>query len=453
MASPVKDHVQPKLLHESSDLTLHSVPLPPNPSTVLRLTHTRSRLRLQSQTQFKNNLLAGVGYLELANAGDFAANVWNQIPVPKHAVILMAIGGTVGLLMTLVAIYDFSLGWGNIRLLLEERRYLHRLRSDYAAAKESPQMVTLLDCRLGVSYRETGTEIVDRIAMDGLMGLGAVMVGTGTIMAIWGRFPTVFHASNLLSGYVGNSMAALFGLTNAAWSGYIVWRFQRFYTVAQHDESIPPGLRGRIQTRYRSFQYHAIINGVNGLVAGAASMVTATMWWGYVVLIPCIVALILCNYFWRWKLGYDRPILHIQNQTQFPSPMEELDYVMSIQTALSQHRSLPMSVLDPASLESVLAFITRNHLFESFVEWVIRDQTVVSILFPAGSLSSRVEVSLSADDLLKVSDAIGSRILLEKANEFMKEAGLRGFAYRERYLLELVGYASWLGSQGRVQSA
>src|ERR1700743_1635018 len=41
-----------------------------------------------------NNLLAGVGFLELANAGDFAANVFNQIPVPAYAAALMAVGGT-----------------------------------------------------------------------------------------------------------------------------------------------------------------------------------------------------------------------------------------------------------------------------------------------------------------------------------------------------------------------
>jgi hypothetical protein len=39
----------------------------------------------KGQRRLMNSLLAGVGLLELGNAGDFAANVWNQIPVPHFA--------------------------------------------------------------------------------------------------------------------------------------------------------------------------------------------------------------------------------------------------------------------------------------------------------------------------------------------------------------------------------
>ena len=45
----------------------------------------------------KNSLLASVGYLELANAKDFAANVWNDVPVPKCAMAFMAIGGVLAI--------------------------------------------------------------------------------------------------------------------------------------------------------------------------------------------------------------------------------------------------------------------------------------------------------------------------------------------------------------------
>lgn len=449
---PEKDEFHPKLLHPSSDLPLLQSLPPHSSSNIIHLIrsgipiYNRTNLTLKSRTQFKNNLLAGVGYLELANAGDFAANVWNQIPVPKHAVVLMAIGGPVGLLMTVVALRDFRLGLANIRLLLEERRHLHRLRMEYADRKDS-QMVSLLDCRLGVSYREIGTEVIDRIVMDGLMGIGSLLVGTGTIMAIWGRYPTVFHASNLLSGYVGNSMAALFGLTNAMWSAYLIWRFRRLLsTVGQDDAETGPSadeLKGRLHARFRKFQNHAFVHGVNGLVAGAASMVTATMWWGYVVLVPCIIGLILCNYFWRWRLGYDRPALLPPTTPVFTSPVEELDYVSSMQAALAQGDSLPLSRLDSKSLESVITFITQNDMFEPFVEWLIRDKSVISTILPP-DFSSRKVLTLSPDDMLKVSDPTRSRMLLLKANEFVKDAGRRMFAYRERYLLELVGYRRWL---------
>jgi hypothetical protein len=42
----------------------------------------------KEQYRLKNNLLIGVGLLELGNAGDFAANVWNQIPIPHFAMAL-----------------------------------------------------------------------------------------------------------------------------------------------------------------------------------------------------------------------------------------------------------------------------------------------------------------------------------------------------------------------------
>ena len=42
----------------------------------------------KEQYRLKNSLLAGVGLLELGNAGDFAANVWNQNPIPHFAMAL-----------------------------------------------------------------------------------------------------------------------------------------------------------------------------------------------------------------------------------------------------------------------------------------------------------------------------------------------------------------------------
>lgn len=41
------------------------------------------------EQKLRNNLSGAVGYLEFANALDFAANVWNTIPVPTFAAALM----------------------------------------------------------------------------------------------------------------------------------------------------------------------------------------------------------------------------------------------------------------------------------------------------------------------------------------------------------------------------
>jgi hypothetical protein len=45
----------------------------------------KNRWTQKEQYRLKNSLLAGVGLLELANVGDFAANVWNTVPVPHFA--------------------------------------------------------------------------------------------------------------------------------------------------------------------------------------------------------------------------------------------------------------------------------------------------------------------------------------------------------------------------------
>ncbi|PYH46939.1 uncharacterized protein BP01DRAFT_265145, partial [Aspergillus saccharolyticus JOP 1030-1] len=262
--------------------------------------------RILHQPLFRNSLLAGVGYLELANAADFAANVWNQIPVPLHAKILMAIGGPCALCMTLVAARDMYLSAANVRLLRQERSFL----------AES------ISTNHGVNTREVLTEVIDRILMDLLMGIGALLVGIGTLLAIWGADRTIYRISNLLSGYVGNGLAAGFGLVNAVWSVYLVWRFQQCWAACSSSTSsdevsesekgprlnveLPAPLKTKLRARMRALQVHALVNGINGLVAGAASMVTATMWYGYVVLVPCIVSLILLNVFWRARLGYDR---------------------------------------------------------------------------------------------------------------------------------------------------
>lgn len=216
----------------------------------------------------------------------------------------MRIGGVFALgMMTLVAAQDFQLSWRNVKLLRAERPYLQRLRQLHAS---DPDMTCVIDSRLGVEVREIGTEVVGRIVMDVLMGTASILVGVGTLVAIGAAYPTLYHASSLSSGYIGNALAALFGFANAIWSADV---FYRFWT---HDAVVPfrephDGIQRCLHVRFQQFQWHAFVSGFNGLVAGAASLVTATRWWGYVVLAPCIITLVLCNCFWRRRIGYDRP--------------------------------------------------------------------------------------------------------------------------------------------------
>ncbi|KAJ5624816.1 hypothetical protein N7510_001125 [Penicillium lagena] len=432
----------PKLLREASDLTWRES-LESTKDTVV-LVRRGGRFRLWQQQQFKNSLLASVGYLELANAGDFAANVWNRIPVPRFAAVLMGIGGTFALGMALVAVKDFRLSWRNVKLLRAEREYLQRLRVYH---ERNPELASLFDSRLGVGIRELGTEVVDRIVMDVLMGAGSVLVGIGTLMAIGGADRRVYKASNLLSGYIGNALAAIFGLVNAIWSAYLLHRL-RVHDAAILAQKPSDTIRSRLQVRSSCFKWHAFVNGLNGLVAGAASMVTAERWWGYVVLIPCIVSLIVCNFFWRKKLGYDRPVLgDLSSASMQLTPLfEDLEYAIAMQRALADAEiTLPQNIVQTDSLESVLQFITRNRMLEQYGESLACDKNTRGMLSECarrGPLGD--EILLSPPLLIALSTSPSrSKILLDHAKRFLVTDGYIAFVHRERHLLELLGYAAW----------
>lgn len=153
-----------------------------------------------------------------------------------------------------------------------------------------------------------GIELVDRIGMDVIMGFGAVVVGIGTSMAIGGANHNVFVASNLLSGYIGNALIALYGAGNIVWSAYI-WRRAHQHGVAGVKELKEDTIKRALECRIQTVKTHAAINGVTSTIAGAASLVTATLWYGYPILVPCIIPSIFCNYIWRHRIGYDRPLI------------------------------------------------------------------------------------------------------------------------------------------------
>ncbi|KAJ5771705.1 hypothetical protein N7520_002234 [Penicillium odoratum] len=436
-----------KIFREASDITWQETL--ESTKDQVPLVRRRGRFQLLHQQQFKNSLLASVGYLELANAGDFAANVWNDIPVPTFAAVLMGIGGTFALCMVIVAIQDFRLSWRNVRLLRKERVHIQRLQQYHC---KNPDLTRLLDARLGVGMREIGTEVVDRILMDLLMGLGSVLVGVGTLMAIGGANRRVYEASNLLSGYIGNAMAAMFGLANAIWSVYLICRFK------QHDKAVVAhepndDIRRRLRLRFKRFQWHSIANSINGLVAGAASMVTAKRWEGYVVLVPCIISLIMCNYFWRKKLGYDRPILDQISLAKLQSTplLEDLEYAISMQRNLAEpDQAIPQFTVDTQSLESMLGFIVRNRMLETYVDSLARDKKVRFILseIPAEAITPD-EIVINSDLLLCLSSKpTHSRLLIDHTAKFLREEGVRTFTHRERHLLELLGYAVWRNQTG-----
>ncbi|KAH8685412.1 hypothetical protein BGZ60DRAFT_364601 [Tricladium varicosporioides] len=380
--------------------------------------------------KLQNSLLVGVGLLELANAGDFAANVWNEIPVPTFAAVLMGLGGTFALALSVFAAIDAVLSWRNVVLLKQERAFLRKQRAALVSSTTRD-----LETHLDVNHRELGTEMIDRLGMDIFMGFGAVMVGTGTLMAIGGANPKVYQASNLLSGYIGNAPVALYGLFNAWWSIY-VWRRANRHRYAglgelKGDEVLPLLIR-----RTRRVKAHAVMIGISGIVAGGASLTTAKFWYGYPLLVPCIIMSAICNYMWRTRIGYDRQLLQRRPQIDKASLVQELQIHIFLRKLVKHpppdllHQIVP----DADSMASILEFLVSHDLFTDFCARLLKDSPLV--IAALGPLAGEIEIT--SQRLLDANSACYPRFV-QIAETTIIEMGDIRFKYRERYLLETLG--------------
>lgn len=419
----------------------------------------RANFAPAKQTRLKNSLLGIVGFLELANAGDFAANVWNEVPVPTHAVVLMAVGGTFALLMSVFAFRDALLSWPNVCLLREQRQRLRReraerLKEEDGSRKQQQTQTHDLDVLLDVTWRELGTEAINRFGLDLLLGAGAVMIGVGTLMAIGGADRKVWFASNLLSGYVGNTPLALYALVNCAWACYVCTR------AGQHRAAAAASLQGKHKTeqnhpawaavrrRARNVRLFAAITSMASILGGVGSMMTATMWYGYVILIPVIVSSVLCNIWWRHGLGYDRPLFsdEAQDNMSAASLMLEMEYVARAQDAFRRDPATAAGELhaDLESLDSVLGFIVANDLFEDFCLRLLRDKELASDLFPV----DRASFDIEAAGLLEAAREQHAGRVLDAAKKCVQKDGLRRFQSRERYLAEALMTCLYMSHSG-----
>lgn len=407
-------------------------------------------------SRLRNNLLGAVGFLELANAGDFAANVWNQLPVPLFAAVLMGLGGTLAVGMSVVAFVDARRAWRNVGFLRRQRRRLRRGRGrrapgghddDDDAAPAAPAD-RALDVLLAVVFRELGCEVINRWALDVLMGSGAVLIAAGTYLAIaGGEGDAVFAASNLLSGWIGNTPIALFGLVNSAWAAYM-WAKAQAHAAA--TRRLLPGSRaaGLVRRRSRAVQVFCVINGTASVLGGGASLVTSIYWWGYVVLIPVIVASVFCNQWWRRRVGYTRAELG-------PAELRPTDLAADLEFAaraglvLRERRGQPALlghlVGDPASLPDVLVFADRHALLPDLCVAVAADPKLRDAL--CGPDASELE--MRPGDLLALPPRLHADVV-DKAQECLGRVGRRHFGNRERYLAELLG--TWCAVVGTLDS-
>lgn len=395
--------------------------------------------------RLQNDLHWAVGLMELANAGDFAANVWNQVPVPIYAVVFMAIGGTVAGILCIFAFKDAIKSWRNVQFLRHQRRTLQeeRQRLVGAGSQRTPENDVLLE----LTTRELRMEIINRWALDVLMGGGAVLIAIGTFMAIGGAHPKVWLASNILSGYLGNAPIAIFGLMSAIWS-IMVWRMMQ-----AHRKAASVLLKGSpalptLRRRCFDVQVFYIVNGISTILGGVFSMLTATRWWAYCVLIPVIVSSFLCNAWWRKRVGYDRPYIAMPAVMNTTVLVEALRGATQTRELLEQLQGSALSQVVPnaASLPQVLEYFVANGLFESFCLELMKEERSSASIGEPKDYNVQVDVaSLSA-----LPDSLHG-LVLELAESFLQRRGPLHFRYRERFLAELLGIYLCKNADGQYQ--
>jgi hypothetical protein len=235
--------------------------------------------------------------------------------------------------------------------------------------------------------------------------------------------------------YIGNAPVALYGTVNAIWSAY-VWRRAYRHGIAGAKEVEEDTVTHVLKRRLRTVKTHAAINGVTGLIAGGASLVTATLWYGYPILVPCIILSIVCNYMWRKRIGYDRLIIRERLRVDKVSLIEDLKSNTFARQILEEapSESLPKLVSNLESIASIVAFMRNNDLFEDFCVRLLQDISLSTSLF--GTLKH--ELTIDPQNLIKA-DKLHLPRLLQIAQTTISEMGPKRLEYRECYLLEALG--------------
>lgn len=305
----------------------------------------------------RNDLYPALGLLELSNALDFAANLWNAIPPPLIAMVFMALGATGALVILFFASLDYPRAWRNTSILRAERNSLTELGKDRTRSGLSQRdLQTYID----INHRELGNETVDRLIMLVLLGFGALTVGIGTYMAMDGANPTVYLASNIITGYVGNCPAACYGLMNAAWCFYGWRRAHRHSKGTRRRLACNPwsshsvDIADEIHAHGSRVKHHATINGISGILGGAGSLMTASTYiypvgaWGYIILIVCVISAVYVNLYWRWRVNCDRDVLQ-------PTPLNEQDLLNDLGQAVLR--------------KQLLRKYCHNHWISEFFSW------------------------------------------------------------------------------------
>ncbi|KAK0661675.1 hypothetical protein QBC41DRAFT_33489 [Cercophora samala] len=459
------------------------------------------RIRPLFEAKLRNNMLPALGFVELANAGDVAANVYNSTPIPITIVLCMVAGGTACFSLLFFLIYDAMRSWKNICGLRGERRFLQNLQrpddgqqdlerrntnpsiartfsgSDTRGSSEEKgggkgasssdahdaaarNWARTLDCFLHINSQDLHSEIIYRFGMDIIIGVGILMVSAGTWMATRGEDPYLFDVSNLLTGFLGNSPLAFYAVINMLWAVYLdkVQRRKTRIVASSLYPDFPPGvsyigdrLEHMISTRANYLQIHVLLNGLPGLIAGAMSLATATQWWAYVVLIPCIVNSVMANRLWRHKIGYDRPFL--TDIDLKPLGRDELLESLLLVDGRRQNLAATRWAAITMPFCPLLQYIVEFNLFEQFCLRLLLKNPDMARRYFQGDFENELgrgasTVTVDAYQVLKLAELqpCTRNAITQAARDTIWFDAKRGLESRERWLIEILEVYMVLGA-------
>ncbi|KAK4202156.1 hypothetical protein QBC40DRAFT_347308 [Triangularia verruculosa] len=454
-----------------------------------------NRIRPLLEARLRNNMLPALGFVELANAGDVAANVYNSTPIPITIILCMVAGGTACFSLLFFLIYDALRSWKNICGLRRERKFLHNLQQPEArrqdlekwsadpriarvfsrssdnssvssVEKEHDEKKTSTDdldvaavnwdrtlkCFLHINTQDLRSEIVYRFGMDIIIGVGILMVSAGTWLATRGEDPYLFDVSNLLTGFLGNSPLAFYAVINMAWALYLDQNQRTKTRIVESSlfSDFPPGwcyigdrLGELFSIRANYLHIHVLLNGLPGLIAGAMSLATATQWWAYVVLIPCIVNSVMANRLWRHQIGYDRPFL--TNTDLKPLNRDEL--VESLLLVDSRRRNLAATRWAAITMPfcPLLQYIVEFNLFEQFCLRLLSNNPEMTRRYFGDDFENdfgegTTTVTVDAHQVLQLAELQPRTrdAITQAARDTIWFDAKRGLESRERWLIEIL---------------
>ena len=150
--------------------------------------------------------------------------------------------------------------------------------------------------------------------------------------------------------------------------------------------------------------------GTAGFIVGLASLVSATMWWGYVILAPCLLVTVYSNIVFRRKICYDRVTIQEMPLVDLESLLSQLRGILSIRRILTGAGSASLTNLNakPMTFASALDFILRHGLFTDFCMRLLHDPALVAILFGDATdeivIDSRYLLAFTGDSELRLRD-------------------------------------------------